>query len=248
MNKWVKGKVINIKHWTEDIFTLILNAPVNFFIAGQFTKIRLKINKKNIHRSYSYVNTPKSDHLEFYLISIKTGKLSKYLNILKKGDIVYLRKESLGSFILNNIQSCKNLWMISTGTAIGPYLSILKHKEGINKFEKIILVHSVRLNKEFNYENKIKILKNKYKNKLLFKKIISREQVYQSISGRIPLLIYNGILEYSVNLNINKKNSHVMLCGNPDMIKDTTKILEKFKGMKKNLFKVNGNITTENYW
>ncbi|MFI4847387.1 MAG: FAD-binding oxidoreductase [Candidatus Makana argininalis] len=248
MNKWVKGNLINIKHWTENIFTLILNAPVNFFIPGQFTKIRLKINNKKIHRSYSYVNPPKCKNLEFYLVSIKTGKFSKYLNFLQKGDDIYLRKESYGSFILNNIKSCKNLWMISTGTAIGPYLSILNQKDITNKFEKIILVHSVCLNKEFNYEKKITIIKNKYKNKLLMQKIISREKTYGSISGRIPILIYNGLLEYSVNLNINSKDSHVMLCGNPNMIKDTTKILEKYKGMRKNLFNNNGNITIENYW
>ncbi|MGK2897042.1 MAG: FAD-binding oxidoreductase [Candidatus Makana argininalis] len=248
MNKWVKGNIINIKHWSEYILTLIVHAPVNFFIAGQFTKIRLEINKKKIHRSYSYVNPPKSDNLEFYLISIKKGKLSKYLNILKKGDTVSIKKESLGYFTLNNIKSCKHLWMISTGTAIGPYLSILSQKENINKFEKIILVHSVRLNKEFSYENKIKILKKKYKNKLLIQKIVSREKVYESISGRIPMLIYNGLLESSVHLNINAKNSHIMLCGNPSMIKDTTKILEDIKGMKKNLININGNITTENYW
>ncbi|MFI4853221.1 MAG: FAD-binding oxidoreductase [Candidatus Makana argininalis] len=248
MNTWVKGNIINIKHWTQDIFTLILHAPVNFFIAGQFTKIRLTINHKKIHRSYSYVNSPKSNNLEFYLVSIKTGQLSKYLNILKKGDEIYIRKKSLGSFIINNVKSCKNLWLISTGTAIGPYLSILNQKENIHKFKKIILVHSVRLNKEFSYENKIKILKDKYKNKLLVQKIVSREKIYGSISGRIPLLIYNGLLEYSVNLNINSKDSHVMLCGNPNMIKDAIQILENFKDMKKNLFKNNGNITSENYW
>ncbi|MFI4819197.1 MAG: FAD-binding oxidoreductase [Enterobacterales bacterium] len=248
MNTWVKGNIINIKHWTENIFTLILNAPVDFFIAGQFTKLRLKINKKYINRSYSYVNAPKSNNLEFYLVSIKKGKMSKYLNILQKENNIYIRKKSLGSFILKNIKSCKNLWMISTGTAIGPYLSILDQEEGINKFEKIILIHAVRLNKEFSYENKIKILKNKYKNKLLIQKIISREKSYKSISGRIPLLIYSGLLEYSINLNINSKDSHVMLCGNPNMIRDTKNILENFKCMKKNLFNKYGNITIENYW
>ncbi len=44
MAEWVNGKIIHIEHWTESLFSLIVNAPVDPFTAGQFAKLGMEID------------------------------------------------------------------------------------------------------------------------------------------------------------------------------------------------------------
>lgn len=245
MTEWINGKVKKIIHWNKNLFSVIINASIDKFIAGQYTKISMNIEGKRIQRAYSYVNAPNEKNLEFYLINIPFGKLSSKLFFLKPDHELMISKKSSGFFTLNNILNFENLWMFATGTAIGPYLSILKdiNNNNLKKFKKIILVYAVRLQSDLSYINEINKLLALYKGKLIFKTIVSREKVLNSMMGRIPELIENKFLEKSVKLQIQPDNSHIMICGNPSMVSDTKKVLIKKYGMLKNI-----NITTENYW
>lgn len=248
MNKWVIGKIFKIIKWKEYLFSIILHAPIANFIAGQYAKLALNINGKKIQRAYSYVNSPDNKNLEFYLVNIPNGKLSEKLFSLKKNNEIMISKNASGFFTIKTIPKCKHLWMLATGTAIGPYLSILQDFKNLIRFEKIILVHAVRFSSDFNYLPLIKKIQKKFYKNLIIQTVTSREETLNSLKGRLPKLIENGDLENSVGLSIKKENSHVMLCGNPDMVKDTKKILEKTKNMKKNLKNRPGTITMENYW
>ncbi|QJC35675.1 FAD-binding oxidoreductase [Enterobacteriaceae endosymbiont of Donacia sparganii] len=250
MTEWSIGNIKQIKYWTKNLFSIILNANVNNFFAGQFTKLAIEVNGKKIQRAYSYINSPKNKNHEFYISNIKKGKLSPYLYNLKINDKIMISKNALGTFTLNNIKSCTNLWMLSTGTGIGPYLSILQDNICFKKFTKIILVHSIRYIEDFSYLNLVKKIKKKYYNKLIIQIILTRNiNINNSILfGYIPDLIKNGKLENKIGIKINNKNSHVMLCGNPEMIKQTQKFLEKNRNLSKNLINKNGNITLEKYW
>lgn len=247
MNNFVKGKIIKNIQWTESLFSLILTAPIKPFIAGQFTKLALKIKGNIIQKAYSYVNSPNNKKLEFYLVKIKNGKFTPHLQNLKKNDSILIKKNASGFFTTEKIPNCELLWMFSTGTAIGPFLSILQSGENLNKFKKIILIHAVRYEKDLNYLFLINKLKKKYKEKLITQIIISRENKKNSLFGRIPNLIKNGKLEKKLNKTIHPSNSHVMLCGNPGMLKETKEILNE-KGMKIHLKKKPGHITIEQYW
>lgn len=249
MTEWIIGKIQEVKHWNQFLFSIKLSADIDPFIAGQFTKLSLKINGERIQRAYSYVNSPKDKILEFYLTNVPDGKLSQHLKLLNPGDQIMISKQSSGFFILNTVPNCQILWMLATGTAIGPYLSILTNGEDLDKFEKIVLVYAVRYSADLNYLSLIKELQNKYKNKLYVQTIVSREKcLNNSLYGRIPFLIQNNILEKRLGLEINSKNSHIMLCGNPQMVHDTQHILLATRNMHKNLKNKPGHVTTENYW
>ncbi|QCI19563.1 ferredoxin--NADP(+) reductase [Buchnera aphidicola] len=250
MSIWTTAKIIRIKKWTDQLFTVFMTAKIDNFIAGQFSKISILTgNTKRIQRAYSYVNPPNNNILEFYISRISEGCLSPTLYSLKPKDKVFITKKSFGCFTLNNISSCKILWMIATGTAIGPYLSILQQKnEEIKKFKHIILIHAVRYSQDLTYSSTIQKLEKIYYGKLIFKSIVSREKTKASLFGRIPNLLINQQLEKSVNYFISPHTSHVMLCGNPNMVKETCDVLQKNYKMKKNFKKNHGNISSENYW
>lgn len=250
MVKWVDGKIIKIIHWNEYLFSIILRAPINNFIPGQYSKIKMLINGKYIQRAYSYVNAPDNKNIEFYLVHVKSGKLSSYLYNLKPDDKLMLTKESYGYFTLDKIPICENLWMLATGTAIGPYLSILQsYHYKLNNFKKIILVYAVRFYKDLSYLTLINNLQKTYNNKLIVQTIISREKETENIlQGRIPNLILNKKIENKIGINIDYLTSHVMICGNPNMVKETQNILQKNRKMIKNSVSQIGHFTTENYW
>lgn len=249
MSTWVTGKIINIKNWTDQLFSLIVRAPVNTFIAGQFTKIRIKINNIIVQRAYSYLNAPHNPNLEFYIATILEGKCTPLLCTLRPGDPLMLTKKAYGRFILNEIPNCKNLWMLASGTGIGPYLSILEdHDKRLCQFSNIVLVHAVRFSKNLNYLSQIRKLQHFYNGKLHVQTIISQEESSGSLFGRIPNLIENDSLEKKIGLQLDINNSHVMLCGNPQMIQDTKEILNKKYGMQDHLRCKPGHVTQERYW
>ena len=142
--KWVHGEVVNVKHWTESLYSVSVSAPEVKFVAGQYTKLSLSLKNEEVARPYSFVNSPNEEYLEFYSVSVPNGPLSTAMQTLKKGDSIKVGPRGNGFLILEEIPNVENIWMLATGTAIGPYLSILKTKDSWDKFKKVVLVHAVR--------------------------------------------------------------------------------------------------------
>ena len=151
MADWVTGKVTKIEFWTDALFSLTLHAPVHPFKAGQFAKLGLDVDGERVQRAYSYVNAPDNPDLEFYLVTVPDGKLSPRLAALEPGDDVQIVSEAAGFFVLEEIPDCDTLWMLATGTAIGPYLSILQYGKDLERFKNIVLVHAARYAADLSY-------------------------------------------------------------------------------------------------
>ncbi|QPG27251.1 ferredoxin--NADP(+) reductase [Pantoea sp. SM3640] len=248
MAEWVNGEVKEVKNWTDALFSLRVKAPIDPFIAGQFAKLALEIDGERVQRAYSYVNAPKDDLLEFYLVTVPDGKLSPHLQALQPGDQVMVTKEAAGFFVLDEVPECKTLWMLATGTAIGPYLSMLQQGEGLDRFENIVLVHAARYAADLSFLPMMQQLQQRYHGKLHIQTVVSREAIPGSLTGRVPALIENGELERATGLMLDADSSHVMLCGNPQMVRDTQQLLKETREMRKHLKRKPGHITSEHYW
>lgn len=248
MAEWVNGEVKEVKNWTDALFSLRVKAPIDPFIAGQFAKLALEIDGERVQRAYSYVNAPKDDLLEFYLVTVPDGKLSPHLQALQPGDQVMVTKEAAGFFVLDEVPECKTLWMLATGTAIGPYLSMLQQGEGLDRFENIVLVHAARYAADLSFLPLMQQLQQRYHGKLHMQTVVSREAIPGSLTGRVPALIENGELERATGLTLDADSSHVMLCGNPQMVRDTQQLLKETREMRKHLKRKPGHITSEHYW
>ena len=105
MAEWVNGKVTQVKQWTDGLFSLVVNAPIDPFTAGQFAKLALEIDGERVQRAYSYVNAPDDANLEFYLVTVPEGKLSPRLNQLRPGSDVMVTKEAAGFFVLDEVRA-----------------------------------------------------------------------------------------------------------------------------------------------
>jgi ferredoxin--NADP+ reductase len=156
--------------------------------------------------------------------------------------------EAAGFFVLEEVPDCDTLWMLATGTAIGPYLSILEEGKDLDRFKNLVLVHAARYAADLSYLPQMQALEARYAGKLRIQSVVSRETAPGMLTGRIPFLIETGALEEAVGLPMNAESSHVMLCGNPQMVRDTQQLLKETRQMSKHLRRRPGHMTAEHYW
>lgn len=248
MAAWVNARVEKVTNWTDSLFSIIVTAPIDPFTAGQYAKLSLEVNGERVVRAYSFVNAPSNKNLEFYLVLVPEGKLSPLLYALKPGDEVMITQDAQGFFVIEEIPQCDTLWMLATGTAIGPYLSILEEGKGLDRFKNIVLLHAARYARDLSYLPQMQQLQQRYNGQLQIQTVVSREEAEGSLTGRVPALIASGQLEAATGLKIDAESSHVMLCGNPEMVKDTQQLLKDTRGMRKHFKRKPGHMTSEYYW
>jgi ferredoxin--NADP+ reductase len=247
MSQWVEGTVVGIRQWTDRLYSLQVEADIPPFKAGQFTRVALDIDGERVARPYSFVNAPDNPLLEFYFITVPDGPLTRELTRLAPGDTVYVSPRGAGFLVLSELPDADCLWLLSTGTAIGPFLSILGDSEVWQRYRNVVLVHSVRTREELTYRDTIEQLLGQHAAQLVYIPFVSREDTDIGISARVPAAIEDGRLEAQAGQSLTAESSQVMICGNPAMVRDTQAVLES-RGLKKNRRREPGHITTEQYW
>jgi ferredoxin--NADP+ reductase len=235
------------RRWTDELYSLQIDAPVEPFQAGQFTRLALDIDGERVGRPYSYVNAPDERPLEFYFITIPHGPLTDRLRQLQTGDPIWVSARAGGFFTLASVPDAQHLWQFASGTALGVFLSQLKTEDPWRRFTKVVLVHGVRTAGELAYRDEIERFAALRGEQFTYIPFVSREETGFALNGRIPDAIRDGRLEQRAGVRLQASTCQVMICGNPDMVRDTTAVLEE-RGFKKNRRTHSGQITTENYW
>ncbi|MEO4183883.1 ferredoxin--NADP reductase [Acinetobacter pittii] len=251
IEKFSVEKVLSVHRWTPTLFSFTMTRPAHFkFTAGQFARIGLKVGEELVVRAYSVVSSPFDETLEFFSIVVPDGAFTSNLQHLKVGDELYLEKIPYGYLTLARYQQPlpHDLWLLATGTGLAPFLSMLQDFDTWSKYQKINLVYSVRTAAELAYVDRIQEIAETFgegHNGFKFIPIITRDPS-ASLHDRLPILIENSELEKSAGIELNPATSHVMLCGNPQMVDDTKEALKR-RGLTMNR-RGEGNIAVENYW
>lgn len=247
-HKWTEGRVAELYAWTETLYSLRVEADVEDFEAGQFGRLGLIIGDEFVTRSYSFVNAPRERPLDFYFNIVPEGVLTKRMITLKPGDAVWTARKPAGFLTLSQLQDGEHLWLLSTGTAIGPFLSILKTEAPWRRFRKIVLVHAVRTAAELAYGDTIRRFRAEHPGQFMMIPFVSRERQPEALEGRIPQAISDGRLEARTGIELKGDKPQVMICGSPDMVRDTTRILVEKRGLRENRRRAPGQVSTERYW
>ena len=204
-----------------------------------------------VFRAYSVASSPYDEFIEFFSVVIPEGEFTSKVNHIQVGDSLLLNTTPFGYLTLARYQLPlpNDLWLLATGTGLAPFLSILKTIEVWQQYQRIILVYSARTSQELAYQAEIGSIKSIYGDNgaaFVFLPIVTREADYAGEKARIPNLILSGKLTELVGQKLDKARSHVMLCGNPQMVEDTKEALKSI-GLTMNR-RGEGNIAVENYW
>jgi ferredoxin--NADP+ reductase len=248
MRDWLQATVVENKQWNDRLHSLRLEAEFPAFKDGQFTRLDLEIDGEVVSRPFSLVNAPDQRPLDFYFIEVPGGQLSTRLAQLKTGDEIMVAPKASGLLTLDQLPEAKHLYLLATGTGVGPFMSIIKTDLAWELFEKVVLVHAVRFESELTYQETIAQVQAKQPDNFVYVPMVSREQCDFALSGRIPDAINDGRLEHWTGTEISPEQSQIMLCGNPAMIQDTMDLLIEKRGMKKHSRRDPGQISIEKYW
>lgn len=244
--QWTNATVERKKVWAPGLFTLSISAPdVAAFEPGQFLQLALTLDGKRVNRPYS-VASPPDRRLDFFIVMVENGQLTPHLWKLNPGDPLEVSQKAAGSFTLKHCPDANSLWLLATGTGIAPYIAMLRTNEVWQRYEKIIFVHGVRHNSDLAYQSELQSYRDKYGQRFTSIAVVSREDFSGALRGRITTCIENGSLENMANQPLSPQ-SCVMMCGNPDMLDETEKLLEG-RGLKRHRSKSPGQIVVERYW
>lgn len=239
---WLQGRVVENRHWTETLFSLKVEGAPLSFEAGQFVRIALDIAGERVARPFSFVNPPSQPVHEFYGIVVPEGPLSPQLARLAPGDALYVARNPAGFLVLSEVPDAETLWLVSTGTGIAPFLSMLQTETPRRRFGNVVLVHAVRQARELAYQALIRSLPG-----VTYVPFVSRESAPGALAGRVPAALRDGRLENAAGQRLRPETSHVMLCGNPEMLKDTQAVLAE-RGLRKHRRRAPGHVTVESFW
>jgi len=244
---YVDGRIAARRDWAEGLMTLTIDAPVQPFRPGQFLNIGLRIGQESVFRAYSLASTPGAP-LEFFLSKVNDGSFTPTLFDTKVGDSVLVDPTPHGYFTLDWVPPAQELWLLATGTGLGPFVSMLRSREPFEKFSNIVLAHGVRRAEQLAYADELAGLGAEFPGRLTRIPLVSGEAAGPSaLSGRMTTALVDGRLELAAARTLSAERSHVMLCGNPSMIDEMLELLSA-RGLRRHRARKPGHVTVEKYW
>lgn len=239
---------IDARHeWNPELVTLTLDLSANFE-PGQFFNLGLRVQDSSevMRRSYSAASAPGAA-LEFVVSLVDEGKFTPQLFDQQVGQSVLIDPTPLGFFTLKEVPEVSRLWLVGTGTGLGPYISMLRSTQLTERFEKVVVVHGVRHSMDLSYADELRDAARKDA-RLLYVPALSGDETdppADALAGRITTVFDSGALEEGAGSF--DEQSHMLLCGNPQMIDDMVERL-KSRGFEKHRRRKPGHFNFERYW
>lgn len=228
-------QVLSVHHWTDKLFSFTTTRDPGFrFKNGHFTMIGLpRSDGRALLRAYSIASANYEDRLEFFSIKVEDGPLTSKLQHVQPGDDILVSRKPTGTLVHDHLLPGRHLYLLSTGTGLAPFLSIIKDPEVYEQFDKVILTHGVRHRNELAYADTIRdaLPNNEFfgevvREKLLYYPTVTREPFHTT--GRLTALMESGQMFADLNMPAPAvEHDRFMLCGSPAMLRDSCALLDQ---------------------
>jgi ferredoxin/flavodoxin---NADP+ reductase len=227
-------RVLSVRHWTDSLFSFTATRDPAFrFTNGQFTMLGLEVDGRPLLRAYSMASANYEDTLEFFSIKVADGPLTSRLQRISEGDIILVGRKPTGTLIQDNLLPGRSLFLLSTGTGIAPFVSIIKDPETYDRFEHVVLVHGCRHVAELAYGEEIikslpenEFFGDRVREQLVYYPTVTREPFQNR--GRITDLLSRGKLCADLGRGpLDVETDRLMLCGSPPMLADLRTLLDE---------------------
>ena len=225
-------KVLSVQHYTDRLFKFRVTRPQSFrFQSGQFVMIGLEVDGKPLMRAYSVASPAWDDELEFYSIKVPNGPLTSRLQHIKVDESILISARAVGSLVINSLKPGNRLFLVSTGTGIAPFASIIRDPETYEKYSQVYLTHTCREVAELEYGKELyRALETdplcaEFASQLVHYTSITREDY--PYRGRITHLLENQKFFSDLSIDpFDPVHDRVMICGSIEMNHDMKSLLE----------------------
>ena len=226
-------RVIEVQHYTDRLFRFRVTRPQSLrFRSGEFVMLGLPDDVKPVMRAYSIASPAWDESLEFFSIKVPGGPLTERLQKIKVGDEILLRPKTTGTLVNDALLPGKRLFMLSTGTGVAPFVSLIRDPETYEKFESVILTHTCRTVGElkYGYDSVAATRGDPLVGEdatLRLKHFASTTREPGEHNGRITSLIESGAFFSALGIPaFDAEHDRIMMCGSMGMIKDIRDMLE----------------------
>ncbi len=225
--------VTAVHHWNDSLFSFKTTRDRSLrFENGHFVMLGLEVEGKPLMRAYSIASPNYEEELEFLSIKVPDGPLTSRLQNIKVGDQLFVSSKPTGTLVADHLLPGRNLYLISTGTGLAPFISIIQDPEIYERYERVILTHGVRYVSELAYQDFIskdlpgnEFFGEEVAEKLIYYPTVTREEFRNQ--GRLTDLMTSGKLFEDIGLpKADPATDRFMICGSPSMLKDTCAILD----------------------
>jgi len=226
-------EVTHVRHYTGTLFSFRTARPQSFrFRAGEFVMIGLAGEGRPALRAYSLAGASWDSELEFYSIKVDGGALTSRLQHIRPGDRVLVGRKTTGTLVLDALLPGKRLFLISTGTGVAPFASIVREPDAYARYEQIILTHTCHTSAELAYSRELAaglesdpLVGEAAPRQLTCFASVTREDGPQT--GRITDLIRSGLFFQSIGqAGFDPEHDRVMICGSLAMLEELKAIFE----------------------
>jgi ferredoxin/flavodoxin---NADP+ reductase len=228
-------RVTSVHHWTDRLFSFTMTRPQSFrFRSGEFVMIGLPGEGKPLLRAYSIASPSYAEEIEFLSIKVPDGPLTSRLQLIQPGDPILMGRKTTGTLVLDALKGGRRLFLISTGTGLAPFLSVARDPDAFQRFEQIIVIHTVREVAELAYRDLFErdilddpLVGDEARDRLTYYPCVTREPFHRQ--GRITSRIASGDFFRDLDMAagcFDPEHDRVMMCGSMDMIKETAALLE----------------------
>lgn len=253
-SKWTMERVLDVRYWTPTMLSFRTTRDDAFrFTPGHYARLGLAADDGSIAwRPFSMVSAATDHHLEFLAVLVPGGAFSSALARLRVGDSIQVERASFGFLTVDQLAAGRDLWLLASGTGLGPFVSILRDPSVWRAFERLIVVHSVRRSSELAYRTELAALADEHllvagAARLLYLPVVTREQGATALASRIPRLIADGRLEEAAGRRLSVLASRLMICGNPELALALRQILGA-RGFATSRRGIPGQMAFEKYW
>ena len=224
--------VLSVHHWNDTLFSFkTTRDPGLRFRNGHFVMIGLEVDGRPLMRAYSIASANYEEHLEFLSIKVHSGPLTSRLQHLKEGDPLLVSRKPVGTLVIDDLLPGRRLYLLSSGTGLAPFLSIIRDPDTYDRFDQIVLVHGVRYVSELAYADLItrelpdhEFLGENVRKKLIYYPTVTRQPFHHQ--GRLTHLIENGKLFADLGLPpLDPAQDRAMICGSAWLLKDASALL-----------------------
>ena len=252
-DKSTPERVLSIRYWTPTLMSFRTTRYQGFrFTPGHYTRLGLGAADDIVWRPFSMASAAYDDFLEFIAVLVPGGAFSEPLKKLCVGDTIRVDKTSYGFLTVDQLAAGSELWMLASGTGLGPFRSILNDPPVWQNYRRLIVVHSVRHSSELAWRDEIADIPKRelfadVKATLTYLPIVTREPGATELTERIPLLLADGRLEAEAACALGVATSRVLVCGNPEMTRELRQTLAA-RGFATNRRGLPGQMAFEKYW
>lgn len=220
-------RVESVRHYTDKLFAFSCERPPAFrFRSGEFVMIGLMNGERPLLRAYSIASPAWDDRLAFYSIKVPDGPLTSRLQNIRPGDEVLIGRKPTGTLVLDALTPGRRLFLLSTGTGVAPFASLVREPETYERFDQIFLTHTCRTDAELAYSREV--VAEAFADPLVggaasakLRHITSLTRDEHPLQGRVTTLISNGALFEALGVSaFDPSCDRIMICGSAPMLGD----------------------------